>query len=275
MPPPGPPGSQLSPDELAAKLSTHGPVKQEPALRGLLAGMWLFDTLEAEYVWEHPYFPYFYVPISAVDGGNWEVIYLDHDRSKGFVRIRIEEPNGNAVEGVEFTKGRLENLVRVAHTALDAWFIEDDKAIGIHPKDPFKRVDCHTSSREVRVEVDGVVVARSTNNVFLYETGLRPRYYLSPSSVFTHSKLLTNGKLEQGEKGTSDQTVPVLLPSKTSTVCPYKGQASYYHLRVGGRLIEDAIWYYTYPTTESAATRDRLCFYNEKVDVFVDGVKEE
>jgi uncharacterized protein (DUF427 family) len=125
--------------------------------------------------------------------------------------------------------------------------------LGTHPKDPYKRIECLPSSREVRIEVNGVVLAKSTNNVFLYETGLRTRYYLTPTSISDWS---------------------ILLPSAMSTVCPYKGQASYYHVKVGETVIEDAIWYYTYPTAESAQVQNRLCFYNEKVDVFIDGVKE-
>lgn len=50
---------------------------------------------------------------------------------------------------------------------------------------------------------------------------------------------------------------------------------SYYDLVVDGEVIKDAVWYYKYPTAESAAVAGRLCFYNEKVDVFIDGVKEE
>ncbi len=53
------------------------------------------------------------------------------------------------------------------------------------------------------------------------------------------------------------------------------GASSYYDVEVKGRVIKDAVWYYDYPTAESALIAGRLCFYNEKVDVFVDGVKEE
>lgn len=137
---------------------------------------------------------------------------------------------------------------------LDSWFAEDEKLLGPHPKDPYKRIECLPSSREVRIEVDGNVVARSTNNIFLHETSLRTRYYLSPTSI-----------LDWG----------MLVPSNTTTFCPYKGEASYYHLKVGDKDIKDAIWYYTYPTAESAAVQNRLCFYNEKVTVYIDGQKDE
>lgn len=135
----------------------------------------------------------------------------------------------------------------------DAWYAEDEKLLGSHPKDPYKRIECLPSSREVRVEVGGEVIARSANNVFLHETGLRARYYLSPDGIARWDRL---------------------VPSDTTSVCPYKGEARYYHVKVGDREVKDAIWYYPYPTAESMAIRNRLCFYNEKVDVFIDGVKE-
>jgi uncharacterized protein (DUF427 family) len=97
------------------------------------------------------------------------------------------------------------------------------------------------------------VIAKSTNNVFLHETMLRTRYYLQPTTVL-------------------DWTV--LSPSETTSFCPYKGQASYYNLKVGEREIKDAVWYYVYPTAESALIQGRLCFYNEKVEVYADGKKE-
>lgn len=157
---------------------------------------------------------------------------------------------------------------------LDMWFVEDERLQGIHPKDPYRRIDCHASSREIRIEVDSILVAKSTNNVSLYETGLKPRYYLSLSSVLRDTPLLTKG-LNSGAKSLAAAKVPILLPSDTKSVCPYKGQASYYHLQIGEKIIEDVAWYYPYPTLESAPIQNRVCFYNEKVDVFVDGVKEE
>jgi uncharacterized protein (DUF427 family) len=52
-------------------------------------------------------------------------------------------------------------------------------------------------------------------------------------------------------------------------------RGSYYNVNIKGKEIKDVVWYYRYPTAESALTAGRLCFYNEKVDVFVDGVKEK
>lgn len=47
-----------SPTELGIKLVNDGPHKQEPAnrrIRGLLGDQWIFDSLDARYVWEHQY----------------------------------------------------------------------------------------------------------------------------------------------------------------------------------------------------------------------------
>lgn len=133
------------------------------------------------------------------------------------------------------------------------WFAEDEKLLGGHPKDPYKRIEILPSSREVRIEIDGTVVARSSNNMFLHETLLPTRYYLASTSIVDWS---------------------LLAKSETTTFCPYKGQASYYHVHVGDRVVEDVVWYYVYPTHESAMIQGRLCFYNEKVDVYIDGKKE-
>lgn len=65
------------------------------------------------------------------------------------------------------------------------------------------------------------------------------------------------------------------MPSESASLCPYKGRAEYYHVRVGGKEYRNLVWYYRYPTMESAAVAGHLCFYNESVDVWVDGVKED
>lgn len=96
----------------------------------------------------------------------------------------------------------------------------------------------------------GTTVARSTNNIFLYETGLPVRHYVSPAAVLDWS---------------------LFTPSSTSTFCPYKGQASYYHLKLGEKVVEDVAWYYQYPAAESARIQGLLCFYPGKADIFVEG----
>ncbi|TVY34959.1 hypothetical protein LSUB1_G006592 [Lachnellula subtilissima] len=241
--------------ELGEKLTTKGPHKIEATprrVRGLLGGLYVFDTLEAKYVWEHPYYPYFYIPLSAFTPGVLTKTAPDTKNCYWLGTLTSGTSSTSRVLAFD-PSGPLENLVRIEVSALDAWFVEDEKQLGPHPKDPYKRVECIPSSREVRIEVAGTVVARSSQNVFLYETMLRTRYYVSAVGV------------EYG----------YLRPSETESYCPYKGMANYYNLVVDGKEIKDAVWYYKYPTAESALVAGRLCFYNEKVDVFVDGVKEE
>lgn len=132
--------------------------------------------------------------------------------------------------------------------ALDRW-VEEDEEIMAHPHDPFARIDIRESSRHVRVELDGEVLAESTRPRILFETGLPPRYYLPPEDV----------------------RQDLLRPSPSHTVCAYKGQASYHSLTLGDRVIEDLVWHYPDPLIDAAAVGGYLSFYNEKVDIIVDG----
>lgn len=66
-----------------------------------------------------------------------------------------------------------------------------------------------------------------------------------------------------------------LSPSDTKTGCPYKGEASYYHANVNGEEVKDAVWWYRYPLAESATIQGLLCFYPDKVDMWIDGVEAE
>jgi uncharacterized protein (DUF427 family) len=150
-----------------------------------------------------------------------------------------------------FNNGKLKDLVKVDFRAVDQWFEEETPIIG-HPKDPYKRIDILPSTRSIKVAVDGVTIAESSNALFLFETTLRTRHYLPATSV----------KYEY------------LTPSDTETLCPYKGKANYWNVNVNGKTYKDLVWYYRYPTTESAPIAGYLCFYNEMVDVWVDGVQE-
>jgi uncharacterized protein (DUF427 family) len=99
----------------------------------------------------------------------------------------------------------------------------------------------------------GDVVADSTGATALFEAGLPTRWYLPREDVRTD----------------------VLVPSETRTRCAYKGLASYYSVRANGDVLEDLVWSYPEPTREAEPLKDLLCFFNEKVDVEVDGELEE
>ena len=146
----------------------------------------------------------------------------------------------------------LEGHIAFYWNAVDAWF-EEDEQVYVHPRDPYTRVDTVHSSRNVRVEVEGQVIAETNRPVVLYETGLPTRYY-SPKI---------------------DVRMDLLEPTGTHTSCPYTGDASYWTLRLGDKTYEDFVWGYPRPIPEIPKIENLLCFYNEKVDLYVDGVLQE
>jgi uncharacterized protein (DUF427 family) len=132
---------------------------------------------------------------------------------------------------------------------MDHWYDEDEE-IFVHPRDPYKRIDVVASKRPVRVVLGGETVAETTNARFLFETGLPVRYYIPADDV----------------------RLDLLEPSDSRTSCPYKGTASYYSARIGGKLFEDVVWVYPDPVPECPKIEGLLCFYNEVVDdIMVDG----
>lgn len=120
---------------------------------------------------------------------------------------------------------------------------EEDEPIVAHPHDPFHRIDIRRSRRRIRIELDGQVLAESCSPILLFETGLPTRYYLPREDV-----------------------TAVLDVSNTVTFCAYKGRATYYSLPGGPA---DLAWAYHEPLIEATPIRDRICFYDERVDVFV------
>jgi uncharacterized protein (DUF427 family) len=131
-------------------------------------------------------------------------------------------------------------------------WLEEDEPLIAHARDPHKRVDVVPSSRHVRVEVDGELLAESRRPLLLFETALPARYYLPPDDVRV-----------------------ALEPSQTSSVCPYKGVASWWSARVGDRLLEDIAWSYPRPVPENPRIAELICFRNERVDLTVDGERLE
>ncbi len=186
-------------------------------------GIVAVDTTEAIYVWEHPYYPWWYVPNASV---------------KRDLLPATAISDGIGIEG----------YVRVDWKGVDAWFEEDEEAFG-HPRDPYHRVDVRDSSRHVRVIVDGVVVAESVHPRLLFETGLPARYYLPKLDV----------------------RMDMLTPTAKSSVCPYKGVAEYWSVALDDTTHPDIVWSYRDPIPEAFKIAGLVSFYNEKVDVEIDG----
>lgn len=133
--------------------------------------------------------------------------------------------------------------------AVDHWYVEDEEVFG-HPRDPYTRIDIHQSSRHIIVEVKGTLIAESHRPLILFETGLRPRYYLPMTDV-------------QGQH---------LVRSSRSSRCPYKGLASYWHIKVDEHLHKDQFWSYLSPLREARDIGGMFSFYQEKIDrVTIDG----
>jgi len=134
---------------------------------------------------------------------------------------------------------------------MDHWY-EEDEEVFVHPRDPYHRVDVLDSSRHVKVSVNGEVVAETDHPKLLFETGLPPRYYIPPEDV----------------------REVALVPSDKQTQCPYKGVASYWSVEAGREREEDLVWYYPEPIPAAGKIKDYLCFFNEKVDLEVDGEEQ-
>ncbi len=146
-----------------------------------------------------------------------------------------------------------EDHVIVAWEAVDAWFEEDERVL-IHPRDPYHRIDTFSTSRRVEVRVEGVAVATSTRTKALYETALPVRYYFPPADVQRS----------------------LLVPSDTVTECAYKGTARHWSVVVNGRTVPDVAWsYHDEVRHEGEPVRALIAFYNERVDLDVDGTRQE
>jgi uncharacterized protein (DUF427 family) len=132
--------------------------------------------------------------------------------------------------------------------SMDAWF-EEDEEVHVHARDPYHRVDVLNSSRHIQIIIDGETVADSKRPRLLFETGLPTRYYIPKEDV----------RLE------------LLVPSEKHTQCPYKGVASYYSVKIGDEVHENIAWYYPFPIPEIPKVENLICFYNERVDIVLDG----
>lgn len=75
----------------------------------------------------------------------------------------------------------------------------------------------------------------------------------------------------------ADVRTELLCPSDTTTVCAYKGVASYWSLpgTAGADAVADIAWSYPCPLSDAVPITDMLCFFDERVDVVLDGFHRE
>jgi uncharacterized protein (DUF427 family) len=259
-----------------------GQLRHEPTakrIRAVLGGGTVVDTIGALLVWE----PRRIVPSYAVpaDDVTAELVPADVAAvgAAGNVGVLMPELSGRPVLdpsvpfAVHTAEGRVVDLsaggqnrpgagfypadpdlagyVVLDFGAFDAWYEEDELTVA-HPRDPFHRIDVLSSSREVRIELDGRVLAESSRPTLLFETMLPTRYYLPRDDIRAR-----------------------LTPSGTRTYCAYKGQASYWSAAAGDRVVPDIAWTYQQPQHDAVQVRGLIAFFSERLDVIVDGQRLE
>jgi uncharacterized protein (DUF427 family) len=242
-------------------VETRGRVRIEQGakrVRTYLGGELVADTLRPKLVWEVPYYPAYYLPQEDV---RMELLtptdHTERSPSRGEARYFTVRAGDRTAENAAWhypdsPMEGLRGLIRFDWEAMDAWF-EEDEEVFVHPRDPHKRVDILASSRHVEVVIGGEKVADSHHPRLLFETDLPTRYYLPLVDV----------------------RMDLLRPSAKVTRCPYKGTATYWSVETSGGLARDIVWTYKAPVLESAKIAGLVCFYNERVDLIVDGVAQE
>ena len=156
-------------------------------VRAVLGGRTVVDTLRASYVWEWPFYPQYYVPVAdvdpdaLVDEDHVQRLHRGTARRHGLRVDDVERPGAALVYQDDAVEG-LAGTVRFEWDALDAWF-EEDEQVFVHPRNPYARVDALRSTRRVRIELEGTVLAESSSPVMVFETGLPTRYYLNRTEV--------------------------------------------------------------------------------------------
>ena len=222
-------------------------------IRGVKDGATLVDTVRAQYVWEWPHYPHYYLPQADVQMDRFvagDAITTPQGQARHLAwKTGGDErrPPARIVTASELPG--LADAVRIEWGALDRWF-EEDEEVFVHPRSPYKRVDALRSNRAVRVELDGTLLADARACVMVFETGLPTRYYVD----------VTNVRFD------------ALRASPTRSQCPYKGiTGGYWSAEANGKTVADVAWTYRFTTPAMTPIAGLVAFLNEKVDIFIDG----
>lgn len=235
--------------------AARGRVEPAPRrVRGYIDDELVFDTVSARYVWEFPYYPQYYIPFADVRADLLRdaerVQKVQFGSARVYSLVSKSTTRESAVRVFDDGDGVVAGLVRFEWASL-TWFEEDEPIYG-HPRNPYVRVDALRSHRHVTVDLNGVRLADTHSPVLLFETGLPTRYYIDQTDVaFDH-----------------------LEPSSSQTLCPYKGVTSgYWSVHSDDTVHADLAWTYHSPLPAVAPIANMVAFYNEKVDITVDGVE--
>ncbi|KAL9105432.1 MAG: hypothetical protein Q9227_009393 [Pyrenula ochraceoflavens] len=240
--------------DLARRMLSNGPQKTLPTskrIRIRFNNQFIIDTTSATYVWESEKYPQYYILQSALPDTTTVSESLE-DGKAALLTLPVGSQTISRI--LSFSAGPLSGLVKIDFSSPDQWY-EEDTPIYVHPRDPFKRIDILTSTRPLKISLNGVTLATTNISYHLFETSLPTRYYIPSTSITDWS---------------------LLKPSALRTQCPYKGEAEYYSVVLpsndgGEKEHNDLVWYYTRPLLECTPVAGCLCFYNEKVDIELDG----
>ncbi|MEJ3651695.1 DUF427 domain-containing protein [Actinomycetes bacterium KLBMP 9759] len=225
-------------------------------VRAEFAGRTVLDTRRGVLLHETALLPRLYVPEADLDATAFTPTdHTTHCPFKGDATYRSLRVGDRTVDNALWAypdptpEARwLAGYASLYWDAADAWYDEDEQVYG-HLTDPFTRVDIRPTSRHVQVLADDVLVAESHTPYLLTETGLPARWYLDPDDVH----------------------VPI-TPTGTRTVCPYKGEASYWTVDLPDRrTLTDAAWTYRTPLPESTRIAGRISFLHDDLRTLVDG----
>jgi uncharacterized protein (DUF427 family) len=223
----------------------------ERRIRAVLGGETVIDTVDGKLLYESDLPAVLYVPEGDVRQDLIErTDHSTHCPFKGDASYWTVSAGGkvaeNALWGYESpieSAAWLKGYVAAYWDEFDAWF-EEEEELRLRLRDPYHRVDVRRASARVTVRANGEIVAESDRPLLLFETGLPTRAYVP---------------LEDVRQG-------LLEPSDTTTICPYKGVASYW--AVNG--IADAAWSYRDPIPEAAGIEGLVSFLGEGVEVEID-----
>jgi uncharacterized protein (DUF427 family) len=229
-------------------------------VRVFMGGQAVADSTRTIYLFETGHLPVYYFPRSDVRFDLLEPTdHHTHCPYKGDASYYSVTAGGRRADNAVWAYPQpLPSLPQLAEyvafywDSADAWYEEDDEVFK-HPRDPYHRVDVLNSSRHVQVRIGEQIVADSRRPRLLFETGLPVRYYLPKLDV----------------------RQDLLVPSATRTRCPYKGEAAYWSVEVAGTRLQDIVWGYPAPVPEAPKIENLVAFFNEKVDILVDGVLQE
>lgn len=228
-------------------------------VRGVVDGIMAVDSTRALYLFETAHRPVYYFPLADV---NRELLeQTEHHTRCPYKGIAdywsIRTPQRTIENAVWGYPEPIDSVPEIAGYvafywgAVDSWF-EEDEEVYVHARDPYTRVDALPSSRHVQVLLNGATVADSTRPTIVFETGLPARYYLPKADV----------------------RLDLLRPSETQTRCPYKGIARHWSADLGDGPL-DVAWSYPTPIPEIPKIAELVAFYDERVDVIIDGVAQE